>query len=190
MSAPNTPVHSFPTQIEPFKWAELGFTWNDNVPLSRFVRVSKEAASSVEAQFVHVNCRLYIDDYHRRIAWLDGTLQATVPMTCQRCLEVVNVPLESQVHLALLQYEDQAERLDEDADFVILSEEQIVHGTEDTDHAIDLIELLEDELLLSMPISPRHESCEHRHQPAVQEEPVSKRDNPFEVLASLKGKLG
>lgn len=190
MSA-NTPVHSFPTQIEPFKWAELGFTWNDKVPLSRFVRISKEAAASVESQFVQVDCRLYIDEYHRRIAWLDGKLEASVPMTCQRCLEVVDVPLETQVHLALLQYEDQVERLDEDADFVILSEEQIVHGTEDVDHALDLIELLEDELLLSVPISPRHESCEHRHQPAVEDEPVvSKRDNPFDVLASLKGKLG
>lgn len=182
-------ANNFPTQIEPFKWAEQGFQWAGQVPLTRFVRIAREAIAQVEPQSVQVSCRLYIDEYHRRVAWLDGELKTQVSVVCQRCLEPIDVPLETSVHLALLMDEALVERLDEDADFVILSEEQIVHGTDDVDNAIDLIELLEDELLLSMPISPRHESCEHKHQPAIQAEPEEKRDNPFEILAGLKGKL-
>ncbi len=182
-------ANTFPTLIEPFKWAEQGFTWSGQVPLTRFVRIAQETIAPVDSQFVQVDCRLSIDEYFK-VAWLDAELTATLSMQCQRCLEAVEMPLETTVHLALLVDEAQAERLEEDADFVILIEEQIVHGAENGSNAIDLIELLEDELLLSVPISPRHESCEHKHQPVVQEEPIIvKRDNPFDVLAGLKGKL-
>lgn len=182
-----------PSRIEPFKWAEQGYNWAGQVPLSRFARIASEATvpagqPDTDELMVNVDCRLYMDDY-QRVAWLDGTLSATVPMTCQRCLEPVEVPVATQVHLALLTDENQASRLDEDADFVILSEEQVVHGVDDV-QTIDLIELLEDELLLSVPISPRHDACENQHQPVVEDEPEQiKRDNPFEALASLKGKL-
>ncbi|RYY79312.1 MAG: hypothetical protein EOO69_06975 [Moraxellaceae bacterium] len=182
-----------PSRIEPFKWAEQGFSWSGLVPLSRFARIASEATvpagqSDTDALTVQVDCRLYMDEY-QRIAWLDGTLVAIVPMTCQRCLELVEVPVATEVHLALLTAEKQIARLDEDADFVILSEEQVVHGVDDA-QMIDLIELLEDELLLSVPISPRHDECENRHQPVVEDEPEQiKRDNPFEALANLKGKL-
>lgn len=191
-SAPSS-ASQLPSRIEPFKWAEQGFSWSGQVPLSRFKRIASEATvpagqPNTDEILVQVDCRLYMDDY-QRVAWLDGTLAATVPMTCQRCLELVEVPVATQVHLALLTDEKQAARLDEDADFVVLSEEQVVHGVDDA-QTIDLIELLEDELLLSVPISPRHEACENKHQPVVEDEPeLIKRDNPFEALASLKGKL-
>lgn len=181
-------ANTFPTQIEPFKWAEQGFQWAGQVPLTRFVRIAREVIAPIDTQFVQVSCRLYMDEY-LRVAWLDGELSTQVSMVCQRCLDPVDVPLQTSVHLALLLDERLIERLDEDADFVILSEEQVVHGTDDVTNAIDLIELLEDELLLSVPISLRHESCEHKHQPAIQAEPEAKRDNPFEALAGLKGKL-
>jgi len=48
---------------------------------------------------------------------------------------------------------------------------------------------MEDELLLLVPLSPKHIACEHKHQPAIQDIVEEKRDNPFDVLASLKGKL-
>lgn len=197
MSANNfTSNHSsqLPSQIEPFKWAEQAFSWSGQVPLSRFARIASEADTSVvqgaaaEPQ-VQVDCRLYKDEYQSRVAWVDASLNATVPMTCQRCLEPVDVVLATEVHLALVTDAAHAANLDEDADFVVLGEEQLVHGIDDA-HAIDLIELLEDELLLCVPISPRHEGCENSHQPVEMDEPEPvKRDNPFEVLANLKGKL-
>ncbi len=39
-----------------------------------------------------------------------------------------------------------------------------------------------------MPLSAKHDACEHKHQPG-EELVEEKRDNPFDVLASLKGKL-
>jgi len=182
-------ANTFPAQIEPFKWAEQGFTWSGQLPLSRFARIAREAVGSIDDQLINIDCKLSMDAYHR-IAWLDGHVETKVPLECQRCLEPVEISLVSDFHIALLDDESLIERLDEDADFIVLGEsESSTKGDYDTPASINLLALLEDELLLLMPLSPKHEFCEHKHQPAVEEVAEEKRDNPFEVLAALKGKL-
>lgn len=182
-------ANTFPAQIEPFKWAEQGFTWSGTLPLSRFVRISREAVGSIDDQLINIDCKLSMDAYHR-IVWLDGSVETTVPMECQRCLETVELPLVLDFHLALVDDESLIERLDEDADFIVLGEsEATTKGTYDAPATADLLALIEDELLLLLPLSPRHESCEHKHQPAQEEFVEEKRENPFSALASLKGKL-
>ena len=182
-------ANTFPAQIEPFKWAEQGFKWSGQLPLSRFVRIAREAVGSSDDQLINIDCKLSMDAYHR-IAWLDGHVETKVPMECQRCLETVEIELVSSFHLALVDDESLIERLDEDADFIVLGEsEATTKGDYDAPATADLLALIEDELLLLMPLSPKHEFCEHKHQPAVEEVAEEKRDNPFEVLAALKGKL-
>ena len=182
-------ANTFPAQIEPFKWAEQGFKWSGQLPLSRFVRIAREAVGSIDDQLINIDCKLSMDAYHR-IAWLDGHVETKVPLECQRCLETVEIELVSSFHLALVDDESLIERLDEDADFIVLGEsEATTKGDYDAPATADLLALIEDELLLLMPLSPKHEFCEHKHQPAVEEVAEEKRDNPFEVLAALKGKL-
>jgi len=81
-----------------------------------------------------------------------------------------------------------ADRLGEDADFVVLSEEQLAHGVDD-EQVIDLLALLEDEMLLSLPLAPRHEDCEVSVKTVVVDDTPTRTDNPFGILASLKGNL-
>ena len=182
-------ANTFPAQIEPFKWAEQGFTWSGTLPLSRFVRISREAVGSIDHQLINIDCKLSMDAYHR-IVWLDGHVETKVPMECQRCLNTVEIPLVSDFHLALVDDESLIERLDEDADFIVLGEsEATTKGSIDAPALVDLLALIEDELLLLMPLSPRHDVCEHKHQPAADDIAEEKRDNPFGVLAGLKGKL-
>ena len=183
-------ANTFPAQIEPFKWAEQGFTWSGTLPLSRFTRIAQEAVGSIDDQLVQLNCKLSMDAY-LRIVWQDAQIETIVPMECQRCLDSVGIAIASDVHLALVANESLIERLDEDADFIVLGEsESTTKGDIDTPASVDLISLLEDELLLLLPLSPKHDACEHKHQPAIQEIVEEKRENPFDVLASLKGKLG
>lgn len=182
-------ANTFPAQIEPFKWAEQGFKWSGKLPLSRFVRIAREAVGSIDDQLINIDCKLSMDAYHR-IVWLEGHMETQVPMECQRCLDAVEIPLVSDFRLALVDDESLIERLDEDADFIVLGEsESSQKGDFDTPASINLLALLEDELLLLVPLSPKHDVCEHKHQPAVQEIVEEKRENPFDVLASLKGKL-
>ena len=182
-------ANTFPAQIEPFKWAEQGFKWSGTLPLSRFVRISREAVGSIDNQLINIDCKLSMDAYHR-IAWLDGSVDMKVPMECQRCLDTVELSFALDFHLALVDDESLIERLDEDADFIVLGEsEATTKGSYDAPATADLLSLIEDELLLLIPLSPRHESCEHKHQPTQEEVVEEKRDNPFDVLVGLKGKL-
>ena len=180
----------FSTQIEPFKCAEQGFSWSGQLPLSRFARVAHDAIGTIDNQWVQIDCKLSKDAYHR-IVWLDAHLDATVTLQCQRCLDTVVIPLQYDVHIAIVDDESAVDYLDEDADFIILGEDLGTQkGNFKTPATVDLVYLLEDELLLSMPNSPKHDACEHKHRPAIQTEAEEKRDNPFEILAGLKGKLG
>jgi uncharacterized protein len=182
-------ANTFPAQIEPFKWAEQGFSWSGQLPLSRFVRIAREAVGSIDNQLSNVDCKLSMDAYHRMV-WLDGHVETKVPMECQRCLGTVEIPLVLDFHLALIDDESLIERLDEDADFIVLGEsEATTQGSYDAPATADLLALIEDELLLLMPLSPKHEFCSHQHQPVEEDIVEEKRDNPFDVLASLKGKL-
>lgn len=182
-------ANTFPAQIEPFKWAEQAYAWTGTLPLSRFARVAREAVEPVEQQLVTIDCKLSLDAYYR-LVWLDATLSTAVPLQCQRCLEVVTVQLDSQVRLAIIEDEALIDRLDEDADFIILGEsEASTKGDFSTPAVLNLLTILEDELLLLMPLSPKHDACEHKHQPAAQAVEIEQKENPFEVLASLKGKL-
>jgi len=54
--------------------------------------------------------------------------------------------------------------------------------------ALDLAELIEDELLLALPLVPRHDRCpEPLPRALVEDDPqTGPADNPFAVLAALK----
>jgi len=177
--------HDFPEHIEPFKWAESGFVWQGRVPLSRFPRLLADVAGDASQIALDVLCRLSLDD--RRLAWLDAEIAGDLPLSCQRCLEPLPYRLTSHSHVALLRDERQLARLGserDEVDYVLVSEE---YG--DPDAELDLLELLEDEILLSMPMTFRHEDCELKAGHVVIEEAPAEdepRHNPFGVLAGLK----
>ncbi|MDE2420725.1 MAG: DUF177 domain-containing protein [Gammaproteobacteria bacterium] len=174
----------FPTHIEPFKWAELGFVWQGQVELTRFPRVAAEVVPPHDHQQIALDCKLYMDE--RRIAWLDATMSATLPLTCQRCLHQLDFALDTHVHLAMFTEEEYSDRLGrekDEVDYVILSEAQIAHGAE----VLDVLNLLEDEILLLLPLSPKHDDCELAVASVGDEiQVVEEKRNPFDVLAGLK----
>lgn len=117
--------------------------------------------------------------------WLRLAVQATFPMTCQRCLAPVDVPLEVDREFRFVADEATAEALDDE------SEEDLLAMSRE----FDLRELIEDELLMALPLVPRHEECPAPVQMASSdedfEEASAEKPNPFAALASLKtGKPG
>jgi uncharacterized protein len=56
--------------------------------------------------------------------------------------------------------------------------------------SFDLMELVEDELLMEMPLAPRHEVCPEPPRLSAEDEDFegssSRQDNPFGVLGQLK----
>ena len=82
--------------------------------------------------------------------WLHLQAHTALQMSCQRCLQPLTVALEVEPHLRFVRGEEQAEALDED------SEDETCWRCRAT---LDLQELIEDELILALPLVPRHEHC-------------------------------
>lgn len=109
--------------------------------------------------------------------WLHLNAQTSLNLECQRCLQPMAVPLDVSRSFCFVHGEAAAAELDAE------SEDDVLALT----RALDLRELLEDELLLSLPLVPRHESCTPPRSLAGGEpEPAEERPNPFAVLAALK----
>ena len=81
--------------------------------------------------------------------WLTLLVQAPVWLTCQRCLQPMAVGLALDRRLRFVHGESQAQALDAESDDDVLA----------LPRWLDLRELVEDELLLSLPLVPRHETC-------------------------------
>ena len=104
---------------------------------------------------------------------------AQVLQECQRCLSPVRVPLSIERSFLFVHGEDTAARLDAD------SEDDVLALT----RSLDVRELVEDELLLAMPLVPRHELCpEPLKVPASADEHTTDfvQPNPFAALEALK----
>ena len=103
---------------------------------------------------------------------LELTVTGTMQLRCQRCLQALALPLQVHKRLRLVVAgkewpEEDVE--DEGFDAIEASREMVVG------------ELIEDEVLLALPISPRHEVCDT---PVIKD---TKQDaSPFAVLRKLK----
>jgi uncharacterized protein len=105
--------------------------------------------------------------------------QADLPLQCQRCLTPVVVTVEAERAFVFVADEATAEALDDE------SEEDVLVISRD----FDALSLVEDELILALPLVPRHDVCPQALPTAAADaafEAASERPNPFAALAALK----
>lgn len=112
--------------------------------------------------------------------WLQIQAQATMWLTCQRCLQPYRTELVVDRAIRFVRGEDQAEALDAESEDDVLA----------LPRSLDLRALVEDELLLAIPIVPRHDACPDA--PPAQTEaqaPSPPVQRPFAVLGALKSRV-
>ena len=109
--------------------------------------------------------------------WLHLKASCRIALVCQRCLGAVVALLKVERSFLFVHGEDAAAQLDAD------SEDDVLALT----RALDLHELVEDELLLALPLVPRHEVCpEPLPLPDASAVADEAKPNPFAALAALK----
>ncbi len=118
-------------------------------------------------------------------------LTGDVAVACTRCLQPVRVHLDEERLFKLALTESQAEREDAQAD-----DYDVLAGSP----RFDVLELVEDEAIMALPIAPRHERCSlpgagggaqrasAGDEDGDAQEPV--RENPFAVLHKLRKRDG
>jgi len=110
--------------------------------------------------------------------WLHLRAHTMLPLICQRCLEPADVVVAVDRSFRFVATEAQAEALDEEI------EEDVLVLARD----FDLHALVEDELLMALPLVPRHAVCPVQLRMSVQDVDfdAAERPNPFAALAGFK----
>lgn len=164
-----------PHYIEPYKLADRNVIYEGNISLADLPRLSEAIASS-EAS-IHVKVVFERGEQHQ--AFMSVMTNATVQLLCQRCLDLMAFSVANTYNYMFVSKSSEEVMLPEGVDALEL-------GAKDP---FDLKVLIEDELLLALPIIPIHEISECQQSVVLEEpEPIESevRSNPFSVLAQLK----
>lgn len=172
---------AFPKSVDPRRLAALGRTLNGSLPLSRMPRLQAAVADSTNSSPDYAAFELTFGRDASRRDVVEGRVRAQLRLQCQRCNGVLDLQVSSRFALGVVTGLEQASRLPEGLEPLLLESEEI-------DPAV----LVEDELLLAMPVVPRHADGVCRSPAFAAGAEVdstvtqSTQDNPFAVLEALK----
>ena len=119
---------------------------------------------------------------HRRVGgedqvWLHLLADADVVLQCQRCLLPLDEAVHVDRHFRFVADEDTAAALDDEIEDEVLA----------LPKALNLRDLVEDEMLLALPLVPRHDVCPEAVPLQFGDvEEVEEKANPFASLALLR----
>ena len=160
-----------PEFVAPIQLAKQHQILKGNIPLEKMTRIHS-SLNEVKGE-VHFDWQFSMDDEQHPI--VNGTLQTKLPMICQRCLQPMLYSLDVEIALLITFAEEEDVPLG--YEMLILTNHQ----------PISLIQLVEDELVLALPIVPKHDTCPYNEYALDDTTPVEKEKyNPFHVLNQLK----
>ncbi len=165
-----------PDKIDPWRLTAEGGRLEGVLVLASLPRLAAE----LEHAEGEVSVALAAGIDAQGLRFITGRLQTGIALICQRCLGPLQWPLDIAVSLALVRNETMADRLPEQYEPLLVA-----------DGLISVADLVEDELLLALPLIPQHDQiqkCEiHADQALATSEPVpdAGQNQPFASLASL-----
>jgi uncharacterized protein len=164
------------------RFAEEGGALGDREPVRKHERLMAETqgrGGSCEVAWSATGEIRNPHHVHPEI-WVHLRAQTVLPLTCQRCLGPVEVPLAVDRSFRFAADEEMAAAQDE------LAEEDVLALS----RSFDLMELVEDELLMEMPLAPMHEVCPEPVKLSVQDadfdQASARRESAFGALSRLK----
>ena len=171
-----------PRRLDVKAFAQAGARLEGHESLLAYERLAQEA------QGLHPDLRVDWEAVGALVApaagtsqiWLHLRAHGMFPMHCQRCLGTVDVPLDVDRSFRFVADESTAEALDDECeeDLLVLSRE------------FDLHALIEDELLMALPMVPMHEHCPEavpmESESEDFEDANAQKPNPFAALAALR----
>lgn len=160
---------SIPQRVSATRAVQQGEHYQGRLSLALLPRLAAAVAGS--AGEIEADLRF---EREGRLHWLQGNLGGTLGLECRRCLKPFDWRLQVPVRLRLV-YSDAEES-------AALAESEPLRVEESGELA--LREVVEDEVLLGLPMMPRCQTCENEELPVAQPpaaEPEVRR-NPFAQL--------
>ena len=169
-----------PAELDVAAFAKQGAELDGQQPLQALQRLASSVHSDSAATQRQVAWRAQGELRKPRggdpQAWVHLSARVEVMMECQRCLGPVAADLAIERSFLFVPGEDAAAELDVDSDDDVLA----------LTRSLDLLALIEDELLLALPIVPRHDVCPQPLVAPKEDLPGDDAPHPFAALAALK----
>lgn len=143
-----TPMtNPLPKYLQPWRMAERGTTLTGQVLLAECERLHDLLGELTG----HVDVTLKMAKDGEGYCYLQGDLQTELPLTCQRCMSSMRLPLQIRFSLSPVYTESAGQKLPSQYEPLLLAEDQV-----------PLLQIVEEELLLALPFAPKHEEggCE------------------------------
>ncbi len=167
--------------IDPMKFAKELAHFSADVPLKFMKRLTESLNQAELTGFIHVELEGHVD--FEGTPYIEQHVQGEIELVCQRCLLPYKQEVNASSKLAPIKSEKAEKRLSPEYDPLMVGEEEL-----------SVIELVEDELLLDLPLVALHslEACKMKQKNWVygeelaQEQEGLKKENPFAKLAEFK----
>jgi len=129
-----------PVEVDPWRFCKDAQSWETRSDVAAFSRLAREFTQGT------LFCRVQGRVNQRGSLSLQVTVSGDADMTCQRCLNPMLYRVEVERTLYLARNEAELERLD------ALPDSDAIQAGE----SLSLLELIEDEVLLSLPVAVMH----------------------------------
>lgn len=163
-----------PERADPWQLCAKDRSFKGEIPLKALGRLTPLLASDAgAAAFVLAFGR---DQKGRPL--VEGRVAAALSLVCQRCLGTMPLAVAQEFRLRLVAGLDEAMALPDELDPLVVEDGQL-----------NLRDIIEDELILAVPTTPRHRiaECPVRVETgAPLPGAAPERENPFAVLTALK----
>jgi uncharacterized protein len=169
-----------PVTLDPVKAAQKRSQYEGIYAANTLTRLNESLLSSQEQVTVQIEC--FIDP--QSLAVLQGSASCEVSVSCERCGQAMDVSLDCNFAYTPVKSGDEAalETIPECYDVI----ERDEHGE------INLRQLVEDELILTLPLFPMHDEAVCAVDTAAMSfgdiGPETEKPNPFAILQELKKK--
>ena len=169
-----------PVIVDPLFMVKRGFQWSGVLNLRTMERVVP-SLTEADQRPLAVSLEFAVEQGKPCIK---GRIQGQAEMICQRCMQPVVVGFDQSFCLGLVETELQEQALPSDW------ESYYIHDSE-----IRPADVVEDEVLLALPLAPMHKTvaecsgdflAPEPDQSAQEENSNEQRPNPFSVLGQLK----
>lgn len=143
-----------PVQVDPLDLADKRREIEGDLPVSTLRRLGGWLHS--DEGMIAVRLRFGRDEGGRRV--MQGRLDGELQLVCQRCLAPFALPIGRPLDLVLVETEAEAGLVPEELEPLVVGEKRGVHT----------VDLLEDELILALPLVPRCGDFGHACEPATE----------------------
>jgi len=172
-----------PHRLDVRRFAEEGAELSVDDKLPRFRRLFAETEGvDAAGREVHWGARgeMHNARHVHPDIWVHLEADVSLPMVCQRCLNPVDVPVEVSRSFRFVADEATAAKEDDESEEDILA----------LSRSFDLLELVEDELLMEVPVAPRHDVCPEAVKMSAEDPEFAsaqpEKEHPFALLGRLK----